>query len=369
MVSAMLSVTPTFAFKFEKIFSLPYQKSIARTTFNKLKAEWETLTGQPAQVLQNLTESKPSKKYFETNRKFNRLVPVSYHRTEAPRISAYGSTFHGMKKVLLLQILKELSLNRNAVFIDIDMGAAHTRIARYLLHKEGSNLDYSLKDPQFWNVQISKARPYYEESGVNISDKIIKKLLKVGLYTSLNGGNPCSVERLVANLSLNVEDYINSNGLVSIEDLKTSGLYRATENCFNNFTLVKEVKDINTKCSMKFDHLKQAYKTFTVDRVSPYIIDKPHKGISRVLQGFEVVLLTVLVKEIMLKGGIPVSLDHDGVLVMFSKTKFSEYGSDFHAICHNISQGLFKSWSEYLLEEGIPIEPKRVIIDGNVQEI
>jgi hypothetical protein len=47
---------------------------------------------------------------------------------------------------------------------------------------------------------------------------------------------------------------------------------------------------------------------YSVDRSTPYFVESQHKAISRVLQGFEVVLLAALVADIFALGGIPASL-------------------------------------------------------------
>lgn len=83
-------------------------------------------------------EKRSSKKDFETERKFKRLVPVQYKRTQAPRLSAKGNFFYGMKKNLLFAILVELSKKKLVIFIDLDLSAAHSRIQRYLLDNQNS---------------------------------------------------------------------------------------------------------------------------------------------------------------------------------------------------------------------------------------
>lgn len=68
--------------------------------------------------------------YFFTKRHFsNGLVANTFHRTEAPRLAAYGSTFYGMKKVLKKRILTDLSKEFDVTFIDFDFSAAHANIA------------------------------------------------------------------------------------------------------------------------------------------------------------------------------------------------------------------------------------------------
>jgi hypothetical protein len=136
------------------------------------------------------------------------------------------------------------------LFFDLDMGAAHTRIARYLLSDEKSQLDSSLTDSEFWKTQIEKALPYFQKREINREPAVIKKLLKVGIYTSLNGKNPSSTDRLLANLSLNAENFLKENSFVSIRDIETSAIYKATREALHNFKLVQEVKSRNEKCSL-----------------------------------------------------------------------------------------------------------------------
>lgn len=90
---------------------------------------------------------------------------------------------------MLLGILEQLSLIKNTVFVDIDIGACHTRIARYLQSQDRTDLEGALKDPQFWAAQINLVKPVFKDKSVDVNDKTIKSILKVGLYTSLNGAN------------------------------------------------------------------------------------------------------------------------------------------------------------------------------------
>lgn len=237
MVEDLLRVAPTFAAVTDRIFPVEMQKEAAERCFGRFKKEWLTQKDDQSERLHMLLGKgmTKSKKYFQTNRLFGRLVPASYNRTAAPRISTKGSTFHGMKKNMLLKVIQDLSQDREAVFVDIDMGAAHTRIARYLRSDPESQLDSSLKDPMFWGTQIQKAKPSFEENGVYIDEKAIKRILKVGLYTSMNGGNPVSEERLLFNIAMNAESYINKEGISSRAELKENPIFRSTRNCFESF--------------------------------------------------------------------------------------------------------------------------------------
>jgi hypothetical protein len=83
-------------------------------------------------------------------------------------------------------------------------------------------------------------------------------------------------------------------------------------------------------------------------------------GIYRVLQGFEVVLLSVLIYQILSKKLLLIYLDHDDVLILTKKTV------DPNKICESLSKYIFSLWSNYLLGESLPIEPNRIY--GQVQK-
>lgn len=270
MVNELLKVAPNFAYLFDHNFSPEKQRQLAEESFEKQKQLF--LKSERAVSVAEVLDQKPTKKYFQTNRKFNRLVPILYHRTAAPRLSTKGGTFHGMKKMLLLDILMVLSIMRNNfAFLDFDMGAAHTRIACFLLANENSQLDASLKDPEFWQTQIQNAEPCFQKRDVLLKPASIKKILKEGIYTSLNGGNPISKECLLSNLSLNAEGYLKKNKLVSVEHISESALYRAAEEAFTTFPLLEEVKRINTTCTASFQtYEKVSHFTYTVNQENLY---------------------------------------------------------------------------------------------------
>jgi hypothetical protein len=81
---------------------------------------------------------------------------------------------------------------------------------------------------------------------------------------------------------------------------------------------------------------------------------------------------------------IPVSLDHDGLLAMpalkplykggeniFEElSQFDHLSNDekalkcSHFICQRLNESSFKDWTVYLLDEPVPLEPKRFIFNG-----
>lgn len=113
--------------------------------------------------------------------------------------------------------------------------------------------------------------------------------------------------------------------------------------------------------------------TYTIDRVQPYKNSASYKGISRVLQGFEVVLLSRLTSSVIKSGGLPLSLDHDGLLALFEKQNdFVNEKSFVNELVKNKEKKLtigLSNWSKYLLKGEVPIETKRVWYDGQVNEM
>ena len=254
MVEETLKVpsrAPNFAFYFDKIYPIDQQSTVAQDCFKFLGEQKRALDLE-------LKSIKPKgKPYYETVRKYGRLIPTYYKRTEAPRLSVPGTTFHGMKKDLLLEILKSFSLISAFVFIDVDMSAAHSRIARYLLSNPNSVMGLSLNDANFWETQVNSLKFIYEEKKLSVPPKIIKKILKVGLYTSLNGGNPVSDARLpqpvrapsvfvkvhdlssinrgpLDNLILNAATLFPEMAITK-EDLPKSALFESTKYLLQNF--------------------------------------------------------------------------------------------------------------------------------------
>lgn len=141
-----------------------------------------------------------------------------------------------------------------------------------------------------------------------------------------------------------------------------------TKQINEKFQLINEVKDLHKSCFMKGS--KMSF-TYTIDRLEPYQNEASYKGISRVLQGFEVVLLCCLTQYVIELKGIPLSLDHDGLTALFmieplidnNKEQIEENVLD---ISSSLTEKM-KSWSTYLLRSIMPIETKRYWFNGDVK--
>lgn len=221
---------------------------------------------------------KPGKKgnlgYFRTKRTFNSLVPMEYKRTPlAPRLTVKGNSFHGMNKALLIKIVQKLTeMNKQMFVLELDMSACHSRVASSLL-PPNNELNKLLTKSHFWETQVNEFLPLYKNEGIEMNFKMLKRILKVFLYTSLNGGNPASQERLIDNLTGNAMEILPKNHLTK------SKVFTITKAIAEDFKLVLEVKDLNKQCYTT--GLERGY-TFTVDRFDPYVNNQLYKGISRV---------------------------------------------------------------------------------------
>lgn len=118
-------------------------------------------------------------------------------------------------------------------------------------------------------------------------------------------------------------------------------------------TIISEVKELNQIGTIDDG-------TYTIDRTRLYKVDSQHKGISRVLQVFEVVFLLLLIGFIRKRGGLPLNLAHDGTLVMMPDTQ------NHLEVCQALAEDI-EPWSHFLLRDvSIGVEPKYFVSKGNI---
>lgn len=360
MVNDLVEQTPEFHRQFNDILSLEVQQQVATETFNEMALEWK------AQKQANLEAGKPNTAkgtpYFESRRTFGALTSPQYRRTAAPRLSTPGTTFSGMATQLLVRICKKLSLLVPGVFLDLDMSACHTRIASSLILEDDNPLRDCLSDGDFWNGQVALMQPIFEEFGITLPDSLVKKVLKVVLYTCLNGGRSLSPDRIWDNVSKNLKELVKERGL-NEGNFFGSDLHEACLKAFGGFKLALCLEKLNKACGIHQGGWGEAaeHLVYTLDRELPYTVKSAHMGISRVLQGFEVTVLSILVDKVRLRGGIPVSLAHDGVLAYFPEKV------DPLEISAQITAEM-KPWMEWLRLKEMPIEAKRMIFNGEHTE-
>jgi hypothetical protein len=216
MVEDLITLSPHFRETFNKFVPLERQRKLSFSAFHNLKDEYMNTPEAEAKRLE-MRQNPRKKGYFFTNRDFSgRLVPESFHRTEAPRLAAYGSTLYGMKKVLKRKILKSLSEYYNVTLIDFDFSAAHANIATKMQGPGQLHLKECVQSPTFWNDRVTEIFPKVKKTSLPLDKKSCRATLKIMLYTSLNGGNPFSPARVLDNLS-NADPFLKEK--VSISDV------------------------------------------------------------------------------------------------------------------------------------------------------
>lgn len=196
----------------------------------------------------------------------------------------------------------------NLIFIDIDIQSAHSHFAAKLAG-EDSIINSLVTNKTIWKDKINDVRDQFLKH--NIEDKIIKNIIKIGVYGTLNGGNP--VGETILNENIIEEFFGNKEDNIKLE------LKKIIQNLFNTWDLIEELKSLNEKVTTD---LSLTALTYSIDRIEPYMvdkIDKKHKAISRYLQGYEVVLLSILSYYVLYIGGLVVNLEHDGLLCLFIK--------------------------------------------------
>jgi hypothetical protein len=364
MVNELLEVSKIFNPLFTKLITENEQVLITSSVYQEFKRA--ILTGQSENIyIDGLVKSNSFRPdYFKSKRKFKNLVSTGFQRSLAPRLTTKGTTFHGMNKLLLDGVSLEITRKYPYQFVEIDMSAAHARVAAWLQGPD-SILHAFLTDPYFWDNQVSKLIFEVEKAGPKIKSKYLRKMLKVGFYTALNGGNPSSIDRLSENFELN----INSLWVECDKDkiqLSRTPEYHIMRKTLNEFELNRALADLNKSCVLSTNRSFNISPSspglvFTIDRLIPYSVDKTHMGISRVLQGFEVVMLTDLVYHCIKLGGLPLSLDHDGIFLCLPN--HIEATSFVIEIDKQV-----QPWMNYLLEMNVPITFKRIIKEGKIFE-
>lgn len=267
----------------------------------------------------------------------------------------FGNEFVIRKVAFLVSLKRHIALKiskyADGTVIDLDMSACHANVAASIQTKRETLLKEAVKNPAFWDFQVEQILPIINFSQTLLDPKELRKILKVGFYTCLNGGNPTSDKRLLANMSVSAKGFISK--FISVDACLKSSDFKEIKKVLSSFELFNQVKNLNESC-----HCNKT-SVYTIDRKLPYLIDSSYKGISRVVQGFEVVQLSILVKEILLLKGLPLSLDHDGVLAFFKEP------------CNPISiaqilTNRLSDWSFFLLkdEKALIIEPKTIFEKG-----
>lgn len=380
MVEALVETSPQFHSIFNTLIPLEEQVGFMKRSFSVKSGEWhaeqarklaaeaanptlaanrklqeqidaEILAANIARTGKVPDQKQKGKKYYETNRKFVSMLPPIYRRSLAPRLTATGSTLHGMKKDLANPILKESLLyfkrrNLSYSYLDLDMSAAHARFAVVLQQRRDSELrEAVIEGGAFWDSRTEIFHKKLSDVGVEIEKKQLRGMLKVMLYTPLNGGEPLGLNNLFKNFSDNAPQLIKQ--FSSKDEFYKSEFYKKSTSVFNTFNLIKEVSLLNKQCV-----IPNGLGTYSLDRSEMYTYKSPHQGISRALQSFEVVLLTVLTRAILKRGGLPINLAHDGVTALFPGIVDEQHLTTL--LTHDISP-----WVTYLLNDiSLPIECK-----------
>lgn len=303
--------------------------------------------------------------YYLTNRRFSKLIPEVYKRSDkAPRLTSMTSNaLHGMKKdfqVLNLQVFSHLY--PQYFTLEVDLSACHSRIACFLLAKENNPLEQALKkEDEFWYNEARVYLPWFQEVNPLADLETVKGIIKIYLYTSLNGGNPSSPDR--------VRDALN-NKAPHLLLHNPEEVFKVATRVAVAWPLTKAVKDVNKRSFTTSKTNANQVLVHTVAQTEPYVLtkDKSYCGISRVLQSFEVVMLSILTGFCVDNHLIVMSLDHDGLFAM-GRTDSDLSELDFKSVMNEyelLLSTLMAPWTTFLLKDPVPVTIKRLICNGKV---
>lgn len=326
-------------------FSTPkIQNEIFYGWLNKLKPEFVGQTGK-----------KGKQNWWETEKNFKSLIPLEYRWTKAPRLSVKGVTINGVKKPLKRACLYTLACaDNNFIIVDLDMRSAHSFIAAKLAG-ESSLINELIHNKSIWQDKIEEIKNEFPNY---ITNKNLKDTLKIGVYGTLNGGNPLGDQIL--------DDNIIEGVFGHLDDQQKATTKNIIKIVFKDWKLIESIKRLNELVCTKNDDLNTMHG---IDRIKEYKLKERHKLISRYLQGYEVVLLSIISYYILFCGGIVLSLEHDGVVCLFQR-KESKSMSDLdvvNEIIQLVSDHL-NPWSNMLLGQEIPLEPKLIITNKGIKE-
>lgn len=331
------------AFKFlEKIITKKVQDTIFYEWIDKLRPEFTDESGK-----------KGKQNWWESKRNFDSLIPKEYRWTKAPRLSVKGVTLNGTKKPLKRACLMTIcQANKDFVIIDLDMRSAHGFVAAKLAG-EDSVIQSLVKNTNLWKEKIAEIRGDFPS---DITDKQLKMALKIGVYGTLNGGNPIGDQILDDNIMEGVFSKLKDKQLTKEKLIKI----------FSEWKLIESIKQLNEEVSTKYGELNTLYG---IDRMKEYSLKEKHKLISRYLQGYEVVLLSIISYYILYSGGLVLSLEHDGVVCLFEKKKTSNITATevMFEVKENITAQL-KPWAKFFLKQEIPLDVKLLITHKNIEE-
>lgn len=306
--------------------------------------------------------------FYRNRKNFTQLVPEVYAKSQnAPRITSLTSNaLHGMRKDFQVLCLKTFTiLFPQYFFLEVDLSACHTRIASSLLAKEGNPLELSLAGDNFWKTEVGAYLPWFQDANPSVVFKNVKDILKVFLYTSLNGGNPGSPGSL--------DRVLKGKASHLIQEPFKNQMYEVTAKVAKDWPLTTAVQGLNKTCFCLSEVDPDRVYVYCLDQIPPYILSKSDSycGISRVLQSFEIVLLSVLTGFLAQRSLLAISLEHDGCWVIGSREDANEPVGPLLPLMKEyevLLSGDMQAWSQYLVTKPVTVTIKRMICDGQVQD-
>lgn len=319
------------------------------------------------------------------NQKSISIVPPYYNRSKnSPRLFVKGHiTLHGMKNRLSRQVQSYCANLYDRVFIDIDLVSAHLKILAGILGPSSHLYKAVANETNLWGKYSSiYARTNKTFNSLDADQQ--KKLLKKAIYTMLNGGNSLAAFNLINNI-LDACPEIIENSISSSKEFTLDRKNIDKLLCIDEVVQVEKVikqfiDDLNFNLDEILDSIctpvNDKFFIQCVDRVEPYVFNERKQSISRVIQGYEVTILALIVKLINEKYPevIVANLAHDGCLLTIDANRqkedfVKELVYEVNTMLRNLSKFFFKVDNLLRVEVKTIISPQKYHYDIKREKI
>lgn len=326
------------AFNFNQPYQSDYYQSLKQkvsslpTYFSQLFHIYNTKWKETYELELRKLKKASKLEWYKKNHRFDKLFPSLYGINKIyPRYKIFPTygTIISLPQELRQKILKNLNTTSLGKFYTLDFVACHLNITVGLFKKDAPSCYRLLKEDLFWQTIIEQIYNNYRDNQGNsiqshLSHQELKIILKKLVYKKLQGGNLLYTNDIYQNLDKNLKTKVSRDFKYLINYMKSN-------------VCIQEIEKITTKVNSE----KIIY---TPEQLEGYALRVKRQRISRLTTGIEVCLLLHLILIIikMTENFIPISLEHDGLLIYGVCNDIQDYirrlNLEFQRCCNHLIQ-------------------------------
>lgn len=290
--------------------------------------KWENIYHKSFNKLKKRCESN----WYKKTHRFEKLFPVSYGiNATYPRYKIYPTygTIISLPNELRKDIIDELNKTMNGQFYTLDFTACHLNIIVGLFKDKAPTSYKLLKKNLFWTTLIDEialeCKSIMNPNEYNLlSHKNLKLILKKFVYKKLQGGDIKRTQDIYTSLSKDLQKLLSNH----FSDIAKR---------IQNNICIQEIEKITASIASE-------KRIYTPEHLDGYMIGVKRQRISRLATGIEVCLLLHLVLIIieLPESMIPISLEHDGILLYGNCSNIQEYVKTINLRISKHSKALIK---------------------------